>query len=112
MKSILKLAAAGLLVAAAIPSMAFASNGVFDFLDPCIGAHDQFNAQRDGILRELDQKIAAADTAKSTDEYRKLWMASKKAALRPMFDQMEKPILQAAGVKDPQAIEAAYAKWF
>jgi hypothetical protein len=113
MKSILKLAAASLLAAAMIPSStAFASDGVFDFLDPCIAAHDQFNDQRDAILRELNQKIGAADTAKSTDEYRKLWVASKKVALRPIFDRTEKPLLDAAGVKAPEAIEAAYAKWF
>jgi hypothetical protein len=111
-KKILNLAAASLLAAAAIPSTAFASNGVLDFIDPCIEAHDQFNDQRDGILRELNQKIADADTAKSNDEYRKLWIESKKKALRAVFDQNEKPVPDAAGVKDPQAVEAAYAKWF
>jgi len=94
---------------AAIPSVALASNGVFDFLDPCIEARDQFSGQRDQIVGQLNQQVANADTAKSTDEYRKLWMASKKEALRANFDREVKPVLEAAGVKD---FDAAYSRWF
>jgi hypothetical protein len=96
-------------VALLLSSSANASNAVFDFLDPCIEARDQFSDQRDQILTQLNRQIANAETAKSTEEYRKLWLASKKEALRAVFDRDLKPVLEAAGVKD---IDPAYEKWF
>jgi hypothetical protein len=109
MKTAMKLAILGFLASSSLPSMASASEGVLDFVDPCIEAHDQFNDQRDQILGQLNQQLANVDAAKSTDEYRKLWMESKKKALRPYFDANVKPVLESAGVKD---FDQAYNKWF
>jgi hypothetical protein len=86
-----------------------ASNGVFDFLDPCIEARDQFADRRDDAFRQLDTLIVNSDKAEATDGYRSEWLKAKKDLLRKYFDSELKPTLQAMRVTD---FDTAYSAWF
>jgi len=92
---------------AAVP--AHASDGVFDFLDPCIEAHDQFSAARDAAFQDLDTRVANVDKTSTPDAYRAAWVADKKVTLRAYFDSQVKPTLSAMGVTD---FDKAYTRWF
>ncbi len=109
MKNILRSSVAAIGFIIVVSSAAFANNGVFDHLDPCIAARDQFSEQRATTFKALDQQVTDADKASATPQYRTLWIDSKKQALRPLFDSEVKPVLQSMGVTD---FDIAYAKWF
>lgn len=96
-------------LAGGFASSAFASDGVFDFLDPCIGAREQFSDQRTKVFEQIATQVSNTDTATATTEYRADWLTAKKTALRPIFDQQVKPLLADLGVTD---FDAAYGKWF
>ena len=98
-----------LALSAALASPAWASNGTFDFLDPCVKATDDFRAERASVLTQLDQAVADADHAPPSDAYRSAWMRAKKSQARPTFDSLVAPMLREAGMTD---MDAAYDKWF
>ncbi len=100
---------ASALVLVAVSSPALASGGVFDALDPCIGAKDAFRAERAAVIQYDDQALARIPTMTPTPEYRKVWMATKKKDLRKNFDETVAPALTDAGVTD---LEKAYEGWF
>src|SRR4051794_35259294 len=110
MNTVWKLITAILVVAATIPSAARANQGVFDFLDPCIAARDQFRDYRESVLRDLDRDRATVDKATATDEFRKAWLETKKKQLRPVFDSDVKPLLLKLGVNEKD-LDASYTKW-
>lgn len=92
---------------AALP--AIAGNGVFNFLDPCVEARDDFRDQRFAILAAYDTSISDADSAEVTAEYTDAWTAAKKKQLRPIFDADVAPTLMSMGVED---VDKAYGIWF
>jgi len=110
MNTVMKLMVSGAALAAAMSAVpAHASNGVFDFIDPCIEAHDQFSAGRDASFTDLDSRLANVDKAATTEAYRVAWLADKKVDLRKVFDRDVQPTLAALGMTD---FEVAYSKWF
>jgi hypothetical protein len=103
------LLSASALALAAVSSPALAGGGVFDALDPCIGAGDAFRAERTAVIQNDDQALARIPTMTPTPEYRKAWMATKKKNLRKTFDETVAPALTDAGVTD---LDKAYEGWF
>ena len=97
------------LVLAAVSSPVLASGGVFDALDPCIGARDAFRAERAAVIQNADQALARIPAIIPTPEYRKVWLATKKTDLRKTFDETVAPALTDAGVTD---LGRAYEGWF
>jgi hypothetical protein len=109
MKALLKTGISALALAGILASNAHAGGGVFDALDPCIKARDDFRAERAAIVQQLDRAVQDADQAPATAEYRAAWMKAKKAQLRPIFDSLVAPELKANGIQD---MDAAYEAWF
>ena len=107
--NMLRTSVSALALTACLAGTARASNGVFDFLDPCVKATDEFHAERASVLTQADRAIADADRAPSTPEYRAAWMKAKNVQLRPMFDKYVAADLKDNGVTD---LDGAYQKWF
>jgi hypothetical protein len=109
MKTLLKTGISALVLAAVLASNAHADGGVFDALDPCIKARDNFREERAGIVQQLDRAVNDADHTGAPSEYRAAWMKAKKAQLRPMFDTLVAPELKANGIQD---MDSSYEGWF
>lgn len=88
---------------------ALASGGTFDFLDPCIEAHETFQSQQSADLAAYDYDIKNVDIAPAPEKYRQLWMESKKKQMRPIFNEVVAPSLQAAGLVD---MDKHFEGWF
>jgi hypothetical protein len=101
--------AATLAVLAGLSTPALASNGLFDFVDPCIQARDSFSEQRTNMLSQLNQAVVDADHQPAPAAYRDLWLQAMKEKLRPKFDELVAPSLRDAGVTN---MDDAYGKWF
>src|SRR4051794_15336021 len=100
---------ASTLAIAAVSSPALAGGGVFDALDPCIGARDAFRSERTAVIQNDSQVLARIPTMTPTPEYRKAWMATKKKDLRKTFDETVASTLIDAGVTD---LDKVYESWF
>jgi hypothetical protein len=111
MKNLLKTGISVLALTLVLASNANASDGVFDALDPCIKAHDNFRDERAGIVQQLDRSVNDADHANAPAEYRAAWMKAKKAQLRPTFDALVAPDLKDNGTQDKD-LDQAYDRWF
>ena len=101
------MALALLVASGALPAQA--SNGVFDFADPCVAVIDSYHDGRDAAMAELAQDATAVSTAQPTPEYRAAWLDATKTRLRSDFDANEAPGLRAMGVPD---MNKAYDVWF
>ncbi|GAB4520265.1 MAG: hypothetical protein Tsb0019_21160 [Roseibium sp.] len=85
------------------------AQGLFDFLDPCIEARNDFHDTRQNIMADLNRSVADVDTATPSREYRDAWFAAKRKEMRPVFDEHVAPTLAEYGVTD---LDAAFASWF
>lgn len=109
MKNLLKTSISALALGVVLTSSANAGGGVFDALDPCIKARDNFRDERAGIVQQLDRSVNDAEHVAAPTEYRVAWMKAKKAQLRPTFDALVAPELKVNGVQD---MDRSYDAWF
>jgi hypothetical protein len=107
-KNTLRIAATCALVL--LPGTASAQ-GLFDFLDPCIGARNDYWKARNGILTKVDTKLAGVATAQPTKEFSDYWWTEKRVALRTFFDANIVPVLEGAGIKEQKMLDAAFETW-
>jgi len=93
-----------------VPSLAGAQ-GLFDFLDPCIGARNDYWQARSQILSQIDTKLASVANAEPTEQFKAFWWNEKRTLMRKYFDDNISAILRTAGVKDGKTMDAAFETW-
>lgn len=84
------------------------SQGLFDFLDPCIGAKELYWQERNAVLSNTNFQIDAVNSAVPTNNFRIWWWNDKKLSLINYFNSDIWPMLAAAGANNH---EAAFSIW-
>lgn len=86
----------------------FASaQGVFDFLDPCIAAKDDYWEAREEIITQIDTRVGNIDTEPANTEFIVWWWSEKEKVLRKAFDDMFSDVVKDSGGD----VEVAYKNW-
>lgn len=81
------------------------SAGVFDFLDPCIAAKNDYWDARNGVMESLAREKSLVSTEVAPSEFRDFWWAEKKKLLRKYFDENFGSVVKAGGGNADRAFE-------
>jgi hypothetical protein len=81
------------------------AKGLFDFLDPCIAAKEDYWAERNSIISTIEREKSAVESESATPEFRDYWWKEKKKLLREYFDENMGDIVKASGGNADRAFE-------
>lgn len=107
MKTLYKLS---VVVFGLIASASVNAGGVFDFLDPCIAAKDDYWDQRGKIIAQFDQAQASNTSAIAPKEFEDIWWKEKTKVLKEYFDEKIAPIIKLSGGNVDKGFDVWLAK--
>jgi hypothetical protein len=81
------------------------AQGLFDFLDPCIAAKQDFWQSRAEIMNSLARENEAVTSEKATPQFRDFWWEEKKKLLQRYFDDNLGDVVRAGGGNAQKAFE-------
>lgn len=84
------------------------ADGLFDYLDPCIGSKQAFWQEHGSLVHNMNFALEATNFENPSPMFRDWWWGEKKATLRPYFDREVYPMLAQAGATN---LEAAFSAW-
>ncbi|EJB8506205.1 hypothetical protein [Vibrio parahaemolyticus] len=93
-------------ILAFVSSPVFAS-GVFDFLDSCIAAKEDYWDARHEIMKSVDSQISAIPNEPASTEFVVLWWEEKEKILRKSYDDLYSQVVKDAGGN----VEEGYKRW-
>lgn len=84
--------------------------GLFDFLDPCIAAKNDYWAARNNIMSDIEKQKSAVKSQKAPVEFRDFWWKEKRKLLQDYFDANLGDVIRAGGGNYKKAFEIWLAK--
>ncbi len=87
------------------------AEGIFELLDPCVAAKEEFQSSRSEILDEIREQLEENTTGEPSIEFTNYWWAEKRRFLLDYFSRSElAELVKAAGGSDTEAFALWMAK--